>query len=223
MIPTPADTLRTRIRPEWKSNSDLTGVLDMIETALAAIGVPKAMKERVAQNKTLNELGLAQALRGELSKAVIPELRRIRKVAQERRAPIESQRAAMAQVKVDPTDVAGASQRQEMRTYLRGLDGGERMKLLLEDSDPRWTQAALEVPAALSGLNTETRAHVQEAYVRANHAAALKALDDMGEALSLLEAAARIAIMEIRTYVGMGDAEFEDWFATADGMGRMAA
>lgn len=81
MIPTPADTLRTRIRPEWRSISDLVGVLDMIETALAVIGVPKAMKDRVSQNKTLNELGLAQALRGELSKAVIPELRRIRRVA----------------------------------------------------------------------------------------------------------------------------------------------
>jgi len=223
MIPSPADTLRTRIRPEWKSNPDLVGLVDMIDNALTAIDAPKAMKDRVAQIKTLNALGIAQALRGELSRNVVPELRRIRRVAQERRDVVKSQREALAQVKVDATDVVGALQRQEMRTYLRTLDDGERMKLLTDGDDHRMAQAALEVPAAMSGLNGEMRAQVEEAYVRAKHSAALKALDEMGEALSLLDAAARIAIMEIRTHVGMGDAEFEDWFATADGTGRMAA
>lgn len=220
---TPADTLRTRIRPEWRSNSDLRGVVDMVETALAATGAPKAAQERVAQNRTLNALGIAQALRGELTRNVVPELRRIRRVAQERRAAVESQRAAMAQVRVDAADVVGARHREEMRAHLRGLDDGARMKVLIEDPDPRWTQAALELPAVLSGLNADTRAHVEEAYMRAAHSATLKALDELGEALSLLEAAARIAIMEVRTHLGMGEAEFEDWFATADGVGRMAA
>ena len=162
-------------------------------------------------------------MRGELSRNIMPELRRIRKVAKERRAVVEGQRAALAQVKVDPTDVVGALQRQEIRSYLRGLSDGERMRLLIENPDPRVPQAALEMPATLSGRSDEARAQVVEAYMRANHSAALKASDEMAEALSLLDAAARIAIMEIRTQVGMGDAEFEDWFATADGRGRVAA
>lgn len=217
------ETLRASIRPEWRTTADYIGIVDMIEDALVAIGAPKEMKARVAQAGTLNELGLAQALRGELSRNIVPELRRIRKLAQERRAAVEAQRAALAQVKVDPADLVGALQRQEIRSYLRGLSDGERMRLLIENPDPRVSQAALEMPAAFSGLNEEARAQVVEAYMRANHSAALKALDEMGEALSLLDAAARIAIMEIRTQVGMGDAEFEDWFSTADGRGRVVA
>jgi hypothetical protein len=40
-------------------------------------------------------------------------------------------------------------------------------------------------------------------------------MEDREEALALLDAAARIAIMEIRFNVEMGPLEFDDWFATA--------
>lgn len=131
----------------------------------------------------------------------------------------------MAQVKVDPADLVGAVQRQEMRTYLRGLSDGERLKVLMENPDLRLVQAALEMPAALSGLRSDTRAHVVEAYMQAKHAKALKALDELEQVLELLGAAVEIVINEIRTNVRMTDAEFQAWFgvATANGADRTAA
>lgn len=45
-------------------------------------------------------------MRGELSKDIVPELRRIRRVVNDRREAVKQQRAALAQVKVDPTDLA---------------------------------------------------------------------------------------------------------------------
>ena len=79
------------------------------------------------------------------------------------------------------------------------------------------TATTPEAPNALPGLTAETRVQVEEAYIRANRSAALKALDDLEEALSLLDAAARIAITEIRSHVEMGQMQFDDWFVTAGG------
>lgn len=91
MIMAVIDTLRSRIRPEWGANPDLASIRTMLENALTFIGVPKAMNERVSKAGTLNELGIAQALRGELNKAVMPELRRIRDAIAERRDAIARQ------------------------------------------------------------------------------------------------------------------------------------
>lgn len=88
--------------------------------------------------KTLNALGIAQAPRGGPSKNVMPELRRTRRVAQERRDAVMNQRVALAQVKVDPTHLVGALQRQQMRSYLRTLDDGERMNLRSTAPIIRW-------------------------------------------------------------------------------------
>ena len=54
---------------------------------------------------------------------------------------------------------------------------------------------------------------MQEAYIVANHSGELKVLDEMDEALALLNAAATIAIGEVRTHSGLGHAEFEYWLA----------
>lgn len=91
------------------------------------------------------------------------------------------------------------------------------MKALIDDRDQRIVTAALEAPDVLSGLTAETRVQVEEAYMRANRSTALKALDDLEEALSLLDAAARIAITEVQSNDEMGQMQFDEWFATAGG------
>ena len=76
---------------------------------------------------------------------------------------------------------------------------------------------ALEAPNALTGLSRGTRVHVEEAYIKANHSAALTALADQEEALDLLDAATKIITKEIYSNVNMMETEFTSWFATAGG------
>ena len=60
--------------------------------------------------------------------------------------------------------------------------------------------------------------------MQANHAKTLKEMDDREEALDVVGAAAEIAVMEVRSNVGLEPHEFDGWFATADGTeGRRAA
>jgi hypothetical protein len=130
---------------------------------------------------------------------------------------MKHERATLAKPKIDATDLAAAMLRQELRTYLRGLDLSERMTALTDKPDPAMLAAALEAPAALSGLTAETRAHVEEAYVQANHARTLNAMDDREEALAVVGAAAQIAVMEVRSHGGIEPHAFDAWFTTADG------
>jgi len=76
--------------------------------------------------------------------------------------------------------------------------------------------ATLEAPAVLSDLTAETRAHVKEAYVQANHSTT-KAMDKREEALAVVGAAAEMAIMQAGSHVGIEPLAFDRWFATADG------
>jgi hypothetical protein len=72
---------------------------------------------------------------------------------------------------------------------------------------------ALEAPNALTGLSRETQVHVEEAYIKANHSAALTALIDQEEALDLLDAATKITTREIYSNVNMTETAFTSWFA----------
>jgi hypothetical protein len=221
---TAVDTLRARFRPEWKTRPDLAGIETMLENALSFIAAPKVMKDRIAKVGTLNALGIAQAMRRELSKDVVPELRRIRRVVSERKEATKHERAALAKPTIDATDLAAALLRQEMRTYLRDLSLAERMNVLSNNPDPIMLVAALEAPAVLSGLTAETRAHVEEAYVQAKHAKTLRVMDDREEALTVVDVAAQFAVAEVFANVRLEAHEFDGWFATADGTeGRRAA
>ena len=211
------DTLRARFRPEWKGRADLTGLDTMLENALSFVTVPKAKKDELEKLGTLNPRGVSEAMLVAMGKAAAPELRRTLKVVAERREALKRERATLAKPNIDKADAAAAVMRSEMRTYLRGLDMGERARVLITNPDPIMLAAVLEAPDALSGLNADTRAHVETAYVEANHADKVKAMADHDEALSVVAAAVGIAQGEMRKHVGIGPQAFADWFTSADG------
>jgi len=62
-----------------------TGLDTMFENALSYIAAPQAKKAALEKVGTLNARGVAEALRRDLGKAVVPELRRIRQTVNERR------------------------------------------------------------------------------------------------------------------------------------------
>lgn len=211
-----ADTLRARYRPELKSGSDLAGIHTMFETALSFIPVPQMQKAEIEKPGTLNANGVSMALRQGLAKGIVPELRRMSRTINERIAATETARSSLGKLNADKSDVTGALLRQEIRAYLRGLSDADRMRALTDKPDPTMVTAALEAPDALSGLNAQTRAHVQQAHVKANHGTELQAIDDRQEALGLAQAAVEMAVREVRTIVGMSPPEFAEWFSGSD-------
>jgi hypothetical protein len=212
------DNLRSRFRPEWKQADP--ALHTMFENALTFIAAPQAKRAAIEKAGTLNARGVAEEMRREMGKLVVPELRRILREVNGRRDAVQAERAALATPKTDATD---APLRAEARAYLRSLTDGERMQTLLADPDPLLLAAALEAPSALSGLTAETRAHVEKACVEANHLPQMNAMDDRQEALNQVCAAVEIAMIEIRKHVGLEGPAFDEWFGTADGSGLQRA
>lgn len=205
--------LRSRFQPAWKSDPDLAGLYTMFENAMSFMQAPSAKKAELEKPGRLSASGVSEELRKELSKGIVPELRRTYRILDDRQRAIKQERALLAKPKMEASE---ALMRQEIRAYLRGLEQGERMQALLTNPEPIMLAAALEGPAALSGLNAQTRGHVEMTYLEANHAATLARLNDREEAYAVVRAAADIAVMEIRSNVGLADHAFDVWFAGTD-------
>lgn len=210
------EALRSRFRPEWKTRADTAGLDRMFETALSFIEAPKLKHAALVKTGNLSARGLGEALRHDLGKDVVPELRRMRRDINARQEALKEERAGLAKPKVDASDLAAAMRRQELRTYFRGLESAERMKILLECPEANSLVAVLEMPPALSGLTAEMRTHAEQAFVEANHGPTLKAMDDRQEALDQVSAAVDVATMEVRNYVGLEGQTFDQWFSPAD-------
>jgi hypothetical protein len=119
------------------------------------------------------------------------EVVRIRKTVDTMRAKLGERRARLLPAKADPANVASAVMRMEMRTMLRGLKNpGERLKLLL--ADPSMTEAALEAPDSMSGINAQMRDLITTNVIERNHAGALAQIEKAEEAIELVDVAARV-------------------------------
>ena len=68
----------------------------------------------------------------------------------------------------------------------------------------------------MSGLTAETRAHVENVYVQANHAKTLKVMDDREEALAVVGSVVEMAVMKSAP-VSNGAYAFDGWLASVDG------
>jgi hypothetical protein len=85
----------------------------MFENALSFIPAPRIKKAALEKAGTLSARGVAEALRRDLDKEVVPELRRVLRVVNERHEAMKHERAALAKPKIDVTDVAAAMLRPE--------------------------------------------------------------------------------------------------------------
>ncbi len=140
-----------------------------------------------------------------------PNLRHAQAAVDAAARGLEARRnAVLAPPPVDKADAAGALLRGEMRSLLRGMSQGERMITIT--SDPAFLRAAMEGPAALSGLTHDQRGEL----ARRADPDRLAAVEADGEAVELARVAVSAAEAELRRAVAYPtDKEFDHWFASA--------
>lgn len=77
--------------------------------------------------------------------------------------------------KPDPTDLAGALQRQEIRSYVRSLPQGERYQMA---GSTEFAAAILDGPPVLSGLDPHFYEQLREAHVQALHGPEIQKVEE---------------------------------------------
>jgi hypothetical protein len=198
-MPTIAETLRGRWKPSYATR--VTGGSHAFDTALSFLGAGAAKRAELAKRGTLSDKGIAEAVREFADKGITPELKKFRDQIAVDRANLEQRRLKLGTPKIDPSDLAAAVLRQEYRTFLRGLDRGERARLLIEGNDPVMIAAVLEGQPALSGLDASLRALVVETHVQRTEPEALAAIAETEEALAQVDAAITIAERDIASSI----------------------
>lgn len=127
---------------------------------------------------------------------------------------VEQRRSKLALQGPDKTDVAGALLRQELRSWLRGMQPSERVAML---SDPKVDRdialAVLEAPAALTGVTETLRENMIESSLEKLHPDAMKEIAEIETAIEMVGNAVRAASKEIQSNLKISEFETNELLA----------
>jgi len=185
----------------------LTGPLQTIKNAATALD---ELKVRVANDPRLTEEGRTERLRDTAKKTVIPKV----KLAADNGAFVagrirDLRNKLKPEIKLDPQ--LGA----ELRAFMRDQPKGQAQHLLL--TDMRFWAAAVEAPAALSGLDEKLLASLESQVLEVHFPEQAAEILQSEESLQAFDAALRVVMADLQRSVKFDSTTaFEDFLASAD-------
>jgi hypothetical protein len=155
-----------------------------------AIDTLDARKAEIAANPELTDIGRQKQIKEAIFRDTVPAMHRGRIELAKARQEVEKRRAALAPPKADPADAAAAVRRQEIRTYLRGLDDKAREAFVRKSkADAEITMAIIEQPAALSGVRDTLRDLILNEAMESKYAPQIAELHLIEEAIEVAASA----------------------------------
>ncbi|WP_095203216.1 hypothetical protein [Mesorhizobium carmichaelinearum] len=168
----------------------------------------------IKADPSFTAIGREKAVKDEAAKTFLPGLQVAYAPIARALASAKQARAAIfasAFPQPDPTNIAAALERQEIRALVRELKPGERMAFISGSRDERVADAVLSAPPVLSGLSDDMfgqfRDLVMERRVDGGQVAEIQKAEEAAEAA---QAAMIVARNDIRTATGLPDRAFED-------------
>jgi len=186
-------------------------VLDKLE-ALPQ-GLSKAKASAIAKG-TLNQKGVEDAVREYAAKHVAAEFRYETKRLHDARKSLMTRQKALSIPATDPSDVAAAILRSDIRKHFASLDATKRSSLLTLNPDAAVLAAVFEAPSFLTGVDADLKARAESAFAESNFPVESAKLREDAEALDVLDMALEATRKNIRETMGFTDMEFEKWMTT---------
>jgi hypothetical protein len=179
--------------------------------ALAAGEQYAGYRIAIAADTRMTPLGRSHALRDELTGRFGKTLARAKQPVTKARAEIKSRRDALVVKAVDPTNLAAALERQEIRAWIRSLDVGVRQSVVLASKDRRVLEAMLTAPPELSGIAGSSQASEIEArYLEIVYPAELSAIEQMEAVVAEAEAALAVARNDLASVIDLHPHDFDE-------------
>ncbi|TGP50417.1 hypothetical protein EN873_24950 [bacterium M00.F.Ca.ET.230.01.1.1] len=192
------------------------------EAATACLDLAEKFGQRAAAIKadpSFTEVGRQKTIRDEAAKTYLPGLKAAFAPIAKALADSKMARAALSASvfpQPDPTNIAAALERQEIRALVRGMKPAERMAFIGASRDERIADAVFSAPPALSGLLDEQfgqlRDLVMNRRVKEGQVAGIQEAEEAAEAA---QAAMLIARNDIKALVGLNDRAFEKFESKA--------
>jgi hypothetical protein len=202
------DLITKRWKPAWSESPAFRRLTTARELVLRIQDQLEATEAGIANDRKagkLTETGITDKVREVAELAIVPKLRRVQHAVARVRAETAEARAALTVAKPDPTDAAGAIRRMEIRNVLRSSkEMGPVSGRLLDKAAPLdLLQAVFAFPAWVTGIEPGLLQTVEKAIIDREHAGEIAVLEEISEAIAVVEAAATMATSDMAEATGL--------------------
>ncbi|MEI9422215.1 hypothetical protein O7A70_13680 [Mesorhizobium sp. Cs1299R1N1] len=188
------------------------------QAAAACLDVADRFGKRAASIKTdpsFTDIGRSKTLRDEAAKSYLPGLKAAFAPIAKALADAKTARAAISIPAPDPSNIAAAMERQEIRAMVKAMKPGERMSFLMGTVDERIADAALSAPGCLSGLSDEMFGQLRDLVVERRFGVQVAEIREAEETAEAAQAAMLVAQNDIKSTIGLDDRAFDDFHKRA--------
>lgn len=186
-------------------------------TLKAAAGACLDLADRFAQRVTaiksdpsFTQLGRDKALKDEAVKNCLPGLKSAFAPIEKALIAARNARAAISVPAPDPSNIAAALERQEIRAMVRAMKPAERMVFLTGTVDERIVDAILSAPGVLAGLSDDQFGQIRDLTVDRRFGDRVAEIREGEEAAEAAQAAMLVARNDIKTVTGLSDTAFDE-------------
>jgi hypothetical protein len=196
-------------------NSTAEGLLKIYMGALAGIDRLEGKKSELAQSPELTPIGVQRGAVDFAFREIVPTFEKGKLAITQARQEVAGRRAKLAPPKSDPTDMAAALRRQEIRTMLRGMDTKGRDAFLKQAGkftgmDPEVRMALVEMPASMSGITDGFRDGLLNEAMQSAYGPELDQISELERAIEICASALGETSEEVRREAIEVDAGFAD-------------
>ena len=199
----------SRMIKRWSFDPKPDTTLARLEAAyMSGLDAIDRMEARVASNKAggkfTREGARGDALNYALN-SLIPDLHKARMTIKRAKSEVAERKSKLKIGGPDPSDVAAAFRRMEIRTRLREMKSDEQREYFAKygDSLPSEIAAAvLELPPEYSGVMAPEHERVAQRALASRHGAEMAELSQLEEAVGVAEMVVELSRDELRLEVG---------------------
>lgn len=193
----------------WRFSPEPNTLLARLEASyMSGLDAVDRVEARAASNKTGGKFTREGSRDDVLNYALndlIPDLHKARLLIKRAKAEVAERKSKLKIEGPDPSDIAAAFRRMEMRTRLREMKGEEQREYFAKYGDnlPSEVAAAvLELPPEYSGVMTPEHERVAQRVLAARHGPEIAETSELEEAITVAESVIEIAREELRHEVG---------------------
>jgi hypothetical protein len=193
----------------WRFNPEPNTLLARLEAAyMSGLDAVDRIEERTRSNKTSGKFTREGARDDVLNYALsslIPGLHKARLTIKRAKAEVAERKSKLKIEGPDPSDIAAAFRRMEIRTRLREMKDGEQREYFAKHGDnlPSEVAAAvLELPPEYSGVMKPEHERIAQQALAARHGTEIGEIAEIEEAISAAESTIEIGRDELRLEVG---------------------
>lgn len=189
--------LAVLVADRWPSQFNdverLQRIKEQIDSNVESLSFLRSQSAAIKSNKHLTPAGQKDGIRKHIAQSTARAIKSSDSLMRETRNGLAAWRERLLPPAPDQNNAAAAALRADARSMARGMNPGQREMVLASDSlDTVLFQALTEGPAMLSGITEQQRATLRDNWIKQNHKADLRQIEQVEEALELFDATVKI-------------------------------